>query len=113
MIDLQEKYGNTYKIYRDESYRDDLTDERKKAWQYHEIRGKEGFVYNYSENQLAVFFQTTNRRIGKFKRKYAREWTMKADADGEAIFLFPETDIKLIFDLIQPKKRRIVTNGLQ
>ena len=119
MIDLQEKYGDKFKIYRDESYTKDKTDERKKLWQYHEIRGKYGIIYNYGENQLAVLVTHESklprrskedlgpitRKLYKALRRRFTDWKLVQEAEYEGTFLFPEKDILTVADFIEVKPK--------
>ena len=107
MIDLKEQYGDQFKIYRDESYKSDRPEERKKLWQYHEIRGKYGIIYNYGEYQLAVLVTHESKLprrgkedLGPITRKLYKalwrkftNWKLIQEAEYEGTFLFPEKDI--------------------
>lgn len=104
MINLKEKYGRKYQIFQDISYKYDKTDERRNQWRYDEIRGKYGFIYNYGENQLAVWV-TGSHIVAGTKRKH-KNWFVKTDGLKEAIFLFPESELKIVADLIKARKRK-------
>jgi len=119
MIDLQKDYGKRFKIYRDESYAKDETEERKKVWQYHEIRGKYGIIYNYGAYQLAVLVthesklpRRSKEDLGPITRKLYKalhrkftDWKLIQEAEYEGTFLFPEKDILTVAEFIEVKPK--------
>ncbi|MEE9214691.1 MAG: hypothetical protein V3U54_07835 [Thermodesulfobacteriota bacterium] len=119
MIDLKKEYGNRFKIYRDESYTKDDTEERNKLWQYHEIRGKYGIIYNYGADQLAVLIthesklpRRSNKSVAKFTRRLYKglqrkftTWKLIQEAEYEGTFLFPEKDILTVANFIEVKPK--------
>lgn len=90
-----------YKVFLDESYKHDVTEERRKKWQYYELHGKYGMIYPYSASQLAVYFNTH-----KVSRKFLKRWFLITEGDFERVFLIPDSDLELAASSIEAKKRR-------
>lgn len=110
MLDLFEQFGTKYRIGMDESYwkrkvknsnRIPEKKDKSEFWQWYELRGKNGFIYYYRQNQLAVYF-TGGKRCKGIRRKYT-QWKCIQDAEEEGVFLFDEKEIKSVLHLLQPR----------
>jgi len=96
-----------YFLYLEESWKYEPTEEKteeNKLW-FYEIRGKQGFIYPYNEENLAavVFWNTEENKV-----KVTKKVKILLKCDEEMILLFSPKYLDQICKIIMaPKKRKI------
>jgi hypothetical protein len=105
-MNLKQLYGSKYRVTTDPSYDAEKEDGKTQwQWRYHEIIGKYGTLYPFSENQLAVRFDS----IHIANRFSGRGWKVIQDGTDERTALVPKEAATEVLTAIRARKKRQLT----
>lgn len=105
-MNLKQLFGRRYRVTLDESWGHETEEGKSKnEWRYHEIKGKYGVIYPYSQTQLTCIF---NSMIVYGWFKY-RGWRIIQDGESEKNVFVPFENIEEVLKAIKPRKRRQVS----
>jgi len=104
IINLRERFGDTYRIAYDEAYQHERSEFRAIEEPHLQIIPCEhGHVYPSSGDTLAVFSAGTIT-VGKLRRlPCCKLWT---DGDDGATFLFHVDHFNVVAEVVKPRRRR-------
>lgn len=107
-MDLETKYGKKFRVYVDDAYRaEDTPNKSSEKWRYLELRGKYGYIYPYSSNQLAVAI-TGPKIAAKFVRRGG--WKILQDGEDATVFLIPDEDLSLAFSTLKLFRKKVLSD---
>lgn len=107
-MDLEVKYGKKFKIFIDDAYRAESSPNKSaERWRYLELRGKYGYVYPYSQTQLAIAI-TGPKIAAKFLRRGG--WKIIQDGEDATVFLIPEEDLGVAFITLKLLKKKVLSD---
>jgi len=110
-VDLKKDYGDRYKIALDPAGQDEYNGKRD-PWMYI-IPCKYGNIYPYSAKgdkpELLGFWCTGSGKRQQIKEQFPHFKVHSWSDDGEAIFLFPRSDLDALAELAKPRRKRVVS----
>lgn len=114
-MDLRARFGKRYEISIDPSWGAERPKNRPESsadypsWPYQEIRGKCGWVYPYSETELAVVLPTCAAL--RLVKLMGPELTLLQHADDEMCYKADAKHAEALVRFIKPKSRRHLTEA--